>query len=192
MTDIQLSLLSLQVLLAAFFFSAAIIFDLSWHKIPNKLCLIAIICGLGLNTYYGQYSGLLNAGAGMALAFALLIPAFVTRILGAGDIKLMMGIGALIGPQWLLWSLAYGIVAGSVTSIALIIWQTGFSGIGKTLRRYWDCFYLRHYFKPEPDEAAGQRIPYAPALALGWLWASSLDQGVINIYSQWTQYFGGV
>jgi len=190
--DIQQNLLSWQVLLVAGAFIVAIFFDLRWHKIPNKLCVIAIICGLGLNTYYGQFSGLLSAGFGMSLAFALLIPAFVARMLGAGDIKLMMGIGALIGPQWLLWSLALGVIAGSVTSIVLIIWLSGFSGIGKTFKRYWDCIYLRQYFKPEPDEAAGKKVPYAPALALGWLWASLLNPDVINIYSQWAQSVGGV
>jgi len=190
--DIEQSLLSFQMLLGTIAFIVAITFDLRWHKIPNKLCVIAIFGGLALNVYYEQFGGLLNAGLGMILAFVLLIPAFVTRMLGAGDIKLMIGIGALIGPQWLLWSLALGIIAGSVTSIALIIWQTGLGGIVKTFKRYWHCLYLRHYFKPEPDEAAGQKIPYAPALALGWLWASLLNPEVIDIYSQWTHYFGAL
>ena len=186
MTDIQLIL---QLLLACCFFIAAIGFDLTSHKIPNLLCLLAIISGFGLNSYYQHFDGFLTASYGATLAFCLLFPAFVTRILGAGDVKLMMGIGALVGPQLLLWSLAYGIVAGSVTSILLVVYHSGLRGIGKTFKRYWDCLYLRHNFKPEHDEIASKQVPYAPALALGWLWACLLDQDVINVYAQWSQYF---
>ncbi len=187
MSDI---LLPLQILLACVFFIAAIINDLLHEKIPNKLCLMAIIIGLTLNTYYGHVHGFLNSFYGLSLAFTILIPAFVFRVLGAGDIKLMMGIGALIGPMLLFWSLLYGIAAGTVTSLLLIIWRTGLTGIKKTCKRYWDCIYLRHYFKPESDEAAGQRIPYAPALGLGWVIACVINLDITHIYAQWAQYLG--
>ena len=52
------------------------------------------------------------------------------------------------------------------------------------------CFYCRHYFKPEADEAAGQRVPYAPALAIGWIWACSLNQEIYVVYLQWLNLAG--
>ncbi|WP_041419839.1 A24 family peptidase [Shewanella violacea] len=184
------SQLSLQLMLAGAFFIAAIVMDLYKEKIPNKLCLLAIFSGFAINAYYAQLEGVLMAFFGFALAFIILFPTFLFRILGAGDIKLMMGIGALMGPDLLVASLAYGIVAGAGTSLLLIIWKTGFSGLAKTLKRYWDCFYLRSYFKPEPGEAAGLRVPYAPALALGWLWACSLDSDISELYFNWHIYLG--
>ena len=187
MTDAQLSL---QLLLAGAFFIAAIVMDLYKEKIPNKLCLLAIFCGFAINAYYAQLQGALMALFGFLLAFIILFPTFIFRILGAGDIKLMMGIGALMGPSLLVSSLAYGIVAGAGTSLLLIIWKTGFTGLAMTLKRYWDCFYLRRYFKPEAGEAAGLRVPYAPALALGWLWACSLDSEISQLYFNWHRYLG--
>lgn len=188
MSDI---LIPLQMLLAFVFFIAAIIYDLVLQKIPNKLSLLAIILGLSLNTYYGHINGFLTAFYGLSLAFTVLIPAFVFRILGAGDIKLMMGIGALIGPVLLFWSLVYGIAAGTITSLLLVIYKTGISGVLKTIKRYWDCIYLRHYFKPENDEMAGKQVPYAPALALGWAVACAVNLDIADIYAQWAQYLGG-
>ncbi|MCE9685383.1 A24 family peptidase [Shewanella sp. AS16] len=187
MSDPQLTL---QLLLSGLFFILAIGFDLSREKIPNALCLWAIFCGFAINGYFAQLQGVLLASLGFALAFVVLFPVFAIRILGAGDVKLMMGIGALMGPQLLLWSLAYGVAAGAITSLMLIMWKTGFSGLVKTLKRYWYCVYCRTYFRPEPGEAAGQKVPYAPALALGWIWACSLDNQVIGLYVELNQYFG--
>ncbi|MCG9731311.1 A24 family peptidase [Shewanella sp. Isolate13] len=180
MADYQLLL---QVIIAGTFLVLAIVFDLTKEKIPNWLCLFAIFCGFSINSYFAQLSGLMHSFIGFSLAFIILFPTFIFKILGAGDIKLMMGVGALMGPQLLVWSIAYAIVAGAITSSLLIIWRSGFSGCFKTLKRYWDCFYLRTYFKPEEGEVAGQRVPYAPALAIGWLWACSLNQDITHLYS---------
>ena len=184
MEDYQLFI---QIILAAMFFTIAIIIDLYKSRIPNWLSLLVIFCGFALNTYFAHLSGLLISFLGFSLAFIVLFPTFILKVLGAGDIKLMMGIGALMGPTLLMWSIAYGIVAGALTSLLLILWKTGFSGCYKTLKRYWDCFYLRTYFKPEADEAAGQRVPYAPALAIGWLWACSVNPEISHLYSTVSQ-----
>jgi len=175
------SQLLLQIVLAGSFFLVAIAMDLYRNRIPNILCLAAIFCGFAVNGYFAQLNGVLLASFGFALAFAVLFPVFVLRVLGAGDVKLMMGIGALMGPELLLWSLVYGVVAGAITSLLIIYCRVGVAGLLRTLKRYWDCLYCQTYFKPEPGEAAGQRVPYAPALALGWIWACALDTHVANL-----------
>lgn len=186
MTELQLSI---QVVIAGVFFVLAISSDLSKERIPNWLCLLAIFLGFAVNSYFAQLSGLLVSFIGFSLAFFLLFPTFILRILGAGDIKLMMGIGAIMGPTLLAWSILYAVIAGALTSILLIAWKTGLSGIKKTAKRYWDCFYLRTYFKPEQGEAAGEKVPYAPALALGWLWACSLNPQISQLYTSISQSY---
>jgi prepilin peptidase CpaA len=187
MVEIQLIL---QVGLAGLFFIIAIATDLYKQRIPNSLCMMAIFCGFAINGYFAQLNGVLLAAFGFALAFVLLFPVFILRVLGGGDIKLMMGIGALMGPELLAWSLLYGIAAGSVTSLLLVIWKTGITGLLKTLKRYWDCIYCKTYFKPEAGEAAGQKVPYAPALAIGWLFACSYNTDLSGMYVQLSHYLG--
>ncbi|MGS0824283.1 A24 family peptidase [Shewanella sp. 0m-8] len=179
--------LLLQVAASFMFFTIAILIDLTRERIPNWLSILAIFVGFSINSYFAHLGGFATSFLGFLLAFIVLFPTFILKILGAGDIKLMMGIGALMGPTLLMWSIAYGIVAGALTSLLLILWKTGFSGCYKTLKRYWDCFYLRTYFKPEADEAAGQRVPYAPALAIGWLWACSVNPEISHLYSTVSQ-----
>lgn len=175
--------LLIQLIVSAMFFMLAITLDLSTNKIPNWLSIVAIFSGFTINSYFAQLNGLGVSFLGFTLAFVILLPTFIFRILGAGDIKLMMGIGALMGPTLLLWSIVYAVIAGAITSFILIIWRTGLKGVSKTLKRYWDCLYLQTYFKPENDEAAGHRVPYAPALALGWIWACSLSPEISKLYS---------
>lgn len=186
-TDLQLTI---QLILAATFFLTAILLDLFYHKIPNLLSLTAIISGLICNSYFAQLEGLLDASYGLFLAFIILLPVFVLRVLGGGDIKLMMGIGALMGPQLLLWSLAYAIAAGAITSLILVLYKVGIKGILTTISRYKDCLLLQTYFKPVANEAAGQKVPYAPALAIGWVYACTMDSKIVNLYHFWQLELG--
>jgi len=164
-------------------FCCALYFDLRYQRIPNKLCFLALLSGMVLQAGFGQWQGLLMACYAAGLALLLLLPAYYFRILGAGDVKLMVGVGALLGPQLLLWSLAYGIIFGVVTSILLVVYKVGWPGIKATAIRYFHCFVLRQYLKPDKNEAAAQRVPYAPALALGWLYACYLNPQVNTLYA---------
>lgn len=164
-------------------FCCALVSDLRHQRIPNQLCLLALILGISLQTVFGQWQGLVTAFYGAGLALVLLLPTFYFRILGAGDVKLMVGVGALLGPKLLLWSLAYGIIFGAITSVLLATVKVGWSGIKATAIRYYHCIVLRQYFTPDNNEAAAQRVPYAPALALGWLWACYFDPQVSTLYA---------
>lgn len=186
-TDLQLTI---QLILAGTFFLAAILLDLFYHKIPNLLSFTAIICGLLCNGYFAQLEGLLNASYGLSLALIVLLPVFILRVLGGGDVKLMMGIGALMGPHLLLWSLAYAVAAGAITSLCLVLYKVGIKGILTTISRYKDCLLLQTYFKPDANEAAGQKVPYAPALAIGWAYACAMDAQIVNLYHFWQLELG--
>ena len=176
-----------QVCGAGIVFILAISIDLSTEKIPNWLTFSALFCGFAINTYFAQLNGVLVSFLGFALAFAILFPTFMLKILGAGDIKLMMGIGAFMGPQLLFTSVIYGIIAGTLTSIILVISKTGVQGLYQTFKRYKDCIVLGHYFKPEANEAAGQRVAYAPALGIGWLFACILNPHINATFSSFSE-----
>ncbi|MBY5980649.1 A24 family peptidase [Ferrimonas balearica] len=149
-------------------FALALVCDLRTQRIPNVLALLALFSGLSFHLYH---SGL--AGAGIALAGAavalLMVPLYAKGFIGAGDVKLMMGMGALMGPVLSLWVLALGIVCGALVAPLLAVNQVGWDGLTATAKRYYQCFITRQYFAPEQGEAAATRVPYAPALAMGWV-----------------------
>ncbi|TRX54446.1 prepilin peptidase [Thalassomonas sp. M1454] len=164
-------------------FTIALIYDLKFQRIPNSLCFVTILIGVVLQIYFLKFSGLITAVLGFVVAFIILFPAFYIKALGGGDVKLMMAIGVLIGPMLIGWSIVYAILVGGFLSLLLTIYKTGFKGIKATLVRYYHCFYLRTYFKPGAGEAASLKVPYAPALALGWLLACSQNKDVLSVLS---------
>jgi prepilin peptidase CpaA len=112
---------------------SALYFDLRYQRIPNKLCLVGLLAALVLQGYTSQWQGLGQVLLGAGLALLLLLPAFYFRCLGAGDVKLMIAVGALSGPVLLFWSVVYGIIFGTFTSFFLALYKVGWSGFIKMI-----------------------------------------------------------
>ena len=178
----ELSLMiKLSVILLVFLI--ALYSDLKYQRIPNWLCMVTLITGFIVQSYFSGWSGLLNAFIGAGLAFMLLFPAFYFRLLGAGDVKLMVAIGAFLDVKILLWSISYAIIAGALTSIALALYRLGWKPFFEIVAHYLRCLYLRQFIRASNRDFLKMKVPYAPALAIGWLWACSQDADVIWLIS---------
>jgi prepilin peptidase CpaA len=162
----------------------ALYLDLRYQRIPNKLCLFALLFALLLQGISGQWQGLEQALLGAGLALLLLLPLYGVRWLAAGDVKLMVAVGALSGPSLLLWSVAYGIIFGIFTSLLLALYKVGWSGI--------IALMTRRFIKSKNKGRNGEQstpmlqVPYAPALALGWLIACYLDPNIALLVTTFT------
>ena len=175
LTSVSLSLIML---------ITALYFDLRYQRIPNQLCLLTLLLGITVNSYFYGSGGLLDALSGSALAIIILIPVYYFRMLGAGDVKLMIGIGALAGPLVLTWSIAYAVIFGAFTSILIATKAVGWRGLKMMFSRYIDCIFLGLYFKPEEGDAGRVNVPYAPALMLGWMLATYINHDIYDL--MWT------
>jgi prepilin peptidase CpaA len=164
-------------------FLMALYLDLKYQRIPNLLCMVTLISGFIVQSYFSSWSGLLTALMSAGLAFVLLFPAFYFRLLGAGDVKLMVAIGSLLDIKLLLWSIVYAIIVGGVTSIFLALYRLGWKSFVEVLLHYLRCLYLRQFIRASNQEFLTMKIPYAPALALGWLWACSQNEAVLAVVS---------
>jgi prepilin peptidase CpaA len=103
---------------AVVFIVACCIADARTRRIPNVLSASAMLAGLGLNAAYHGMSGLGLSVGGLLAAGAVLLPAFAVGGIGAGDVKMMGAIGALIGPEPALAGLGLGMILGGVIVVA--------------------------------------------------------------------------
>lgn len=92
----------------------AAVVDLRSRRIPNLLSLAGILLGMALNVYLSGFEGVLTASAGMLLAFAIGFPLWLAGWLGAGDVKLVAAVGAIVGLALVLPVLAGIAIAGGV------------------------------------------------------------------------------
>lgn len=155
----------------------ALYLDLRYQRIPNKLCLFAFIFSLLLQSISGQWQGIMQALLGAGLALLLLLPAYAFRWLGAGDVKLMVAVGALSGPSLLLWSVLFGIIFGTFTSFMLTLYKVGWAGFITMMTRN----VIKESHNGVNKLQTQLQVPYAPALALGWLMACYLDPNIVSL-----------
>ena len=118
---------------------AAAYTDLRWRRIPNWLTVGALALGFVLNpliAYPAPLEGLWLAAKGFALAFGLNLVMYVLRMTGAGDVKLMAAIGALVGCSDFLGIFLLNAIIGGVLGLLLIVVK------GRTRQTFWNVAYI--------------------------------------------------
>jgi prepilin peptidase CpaA len=71
-------------------------FDFRWRRIPNWLVGATVVLSLGWHIWASGWTGLLMSGGGLLAGIALLLPLFLLRGMGAGDVKFFGAIGAAV------------------------------------------------------------------------------------------------
>jgi prepilin peptidase CpaA len=121
----------LTVTLCALLIVAAVI-DYRSHRIPNWLTAGGALIAL-VSQAFGSIAlatppspGFLGSLSGLALGLAILLPLYVLRVTGAGDVKLMAMVGAYLGFWQTLPALLFVFVAGGVAAIFVALAQHAF------------------------------------------------------------------
>src|SRR6266487_4394530 len=99
------------------------VFDVRTHRIPNWLVLLgAITCIAGQMIQPALLDfGIGGALKGIAVGFALLLPLYLLRATGAGDVKLMAMVGAYLGPWGVASAALLSFIAGGVLALAIAL-----------------------------------------------------------------------
>jgi len=139
--------------------------DMASHRIPNVLTLGALGAGLVLAAAAHGFEGLGRALAGAAIGLACFMPLYLAKGMGAGDVKLMAGAGAFLGPLNAFLAAMLTLAAGAVIGIVVLTWRIvdlrGASSAGSSA-------------KPGAlatgstlTQIGKKRFPYAAAIAVG-------------------------
>ena len=145
---------------------AAAVSDARRNLIPNRVTSTALLLGLAFGLLQGALWATL-AGAGLGLLVTL--PLFALGAIGGGDGKLLMGIGAFLGPAGLVSAAIYAGIAGGFMALL----EAGRRGkILPLLSRMWNLvvFLLtfgRHGENSVKGNPESITIPYGLALAAG-------------------------
>jgi prepilin peptidase CpaA len=139
---------------------AAAVDDLARRRISNWIPLTALAAGFTLQIGAAGWRGALVALTGAVAGFSVFLIFYLLGGMGAGDIKLMAGFGAILGASRLLEAALWTAGCGGLMAAGVI--ATG------VLRSYGNK--LRPLPPTVRAGAAPASIPYAPAIAAGvWL-----------------------
>lgn len=113
----------------------AALWDMRTRRIPNKLTFPLFLTGILWSTYVGGAWGFLESiVAGIALSVPFLV-LYVFAGGGAGDVKLMAGIGAWLGLSAGLTALTFIVLSGGIMGIVFAIFKGQLQPILLRLRK---------------------------------------------------------
>lgn len=92
-------------------------------RVPNWLTFPMILSGLVYSAWVGGWAGLGDGLIGMCVGLATLLPLYAVGGMGAGDVKLMAGIGAWLGASATWNAFVVSVIVGAVMAVAMVAWR---------------------------------------------------------------------
>jgi prepilin peptidase CpaA len=143
----------------------ATIVDLRTRRIPNEVT--ATMTGIGVGLALTGVSGVpvWASLAGFALGVLLMMPGHALGATGAGDVKLMAAVGAIVGPGLVVRAFLFTAIAGGVLAIGVALRRRQ---LAATVARTRRLIQAPADAKQEIRSASpASRFAYGPAIAAG-------------------------
>ncbi len=111
----------------------AIVVDLRSGRIPNWLTYTVMGVALLAHTVVAGQSGALFSLGGLGTGLGIFLLMYVSGTIGAGDVKLMAAVGAILGPYGALISALLAIMVGGLYALGAMCYQWGGHTTGRKL-----------------------------------------------------------
>lgn len=148
----------------------ATVVDIRTRRIPNDLT--ATMAGIGVGLSATGISGvpLWASMLGFVVGLALMMPGHVLGATGAGDVKLMAAVGAIVGPAVVISAFLFTAIAGGVLAVIVAVRRrrlaAAFQGAGRLIAGPAN---VAQEIRSAP---AASRFAYGPAIAVGSILAT--------------------
>ena len=92
-------------------------------KVPNWITFPLVISGWVYSVAFFGWEGLGWSLAGTAVGLGLLLPAYAIGGMGAGDVKLLAGVGAWFWGTVTFFAFCYSAVIGGVIAVGMVLYR---------------------------------------------------------------------
>lgn len=158
----------------------AAVYDVRYRRIPNWLTVGGLLVGVAMNTFLGRddlspgWQGLRFSLLGFAAGFGVYLVLYALRAMGAGDVKMMAAVGAIVG--WENWFGIFVITAvlGGAMGLILVVAKKRFTktffNVGVILNEMKSgrpAYLAREELDVKNPKALG--LPHGAVIAVGTL-----------------------
>jgi len=148
--------------------------DLRFRKVYNTLIVFGLISSLGLWLLHANGAGAVQWLQGVGLAFMCFMPLYMLRGMAAGDVKLAMVVGGIVGSAaWMPVAVCIYLVGGLLAMGVVLMQKRGM----QLMRNLHAILFFKMHHMPLQLGMEGNtdsinsvgRMPYALAIAIGTL-----------------------
>ena len=150
---------------------SAAVYDYRTRLIPNVITFTAILAGLLVHGWRNGWNGLSFSLLGLAVGGGLLLIFYLLGGMGAGDVKLLAGVGALIGAEKVFAVFVLTAIAGGLMAIGQMMRHSTLKNIFRRRKNFLhEFFYKEHFsFDDKIADPLKNTLPYGVAIAIGAL-----------------------
>lgn len=149
------SILTLLLLLAAWQ-------DIRQYRIKNALVITGALLGVLLHTLLPTNLSFFDALLGWLMGLLVLLPLYLLRAMGAGDVKLMAMVGAFLGPEATLTTLLYVLVTGGVLSVCIALLRSKLGQLFLSVR-----ILISEFMTNLMTAKSKRKVPLSASLSVG-------------------------
>ena len=151
---------------------ASAVKDIRFNKIPNLFTYPSMAVALIYHSVIHGFDGLVFSAGGLALGIGIFMVPYLLGGMGAGDVKLMGAVGAILGPKGVfIASLLTALMGGIYVLIILFANRDFAKGFIRRHAITLKTFFLTRQFMPipAPKDEKQPKLRYGVAIAMGTL-----------------------
>lgn len=144
--------------------------DLWRGKVYNWLTFPAIFLGIFLSTFYFGWSGFVSSLFGVILAFFIFGWMFLIQTMGAGDVKLLMALGALGGARYSFEVAILSVLIGAAFAFVILSFKGQIFSFAKKMYRFLLSIFIKELVVELPSFNRDMKMPFAVPIAIAAIW----------------------
>lgn len=149
--------------------------DIRESRIPNWLTGSLAIFGVSVHTIVDGWPGFLFSVQGMAIGLLCLIFFYIKGGMGAGDVKLLAAIGAVLGTLQVVYAFCFAALLGGLYSFMLLAATGGIRHLLDRLNLFFTMLLCSRTLNSAASASDSEpKLRYALVLGLGTVMAQTL------------------
>lgn len=150
--------------------------DTKTGKILNKITFPAMLAGIVLNTAFGGLNGLWWSLIGLCIGMAIQWVPYLMGFAKAGDVKLLMAVGALKGWAFCSFGFLYGAAAFGFLLVPWLAKRGELRGVTSNIKNYFAFAAVTQSVPDAPAPTTTRRyVPWGIGLVIGFLIALAME-----------------
>ena len=164
----------LLITILSFSLIGAAITDVRSSKIPNAITFPLACIGLAIHSISDGLEGFLFSLEGLGLGFSLLLVFYILGGMGAGDVKLLGAVGAVIGPYDVFIAFLITACLGGLYAIGLMVLTWGLPSTAERVKVILTTWLVARVFTGPPAPEKGHpKLRYGLVIGLGALFSQA-------------------